>query len=759
MYNHTLGSLRLRELGLAKPGKPLSNKFVHRKKTTRYFECQRALSKSLNPTLVKFDEFPYLKNKLDINVNRFKYSINYSPADVRRMVQTSDGLKHNGCVNAASWSRSNFFHLATGSDDRTVKIWKLFNGNVNHLHTIETGHSSNVFCVEQSPLNKDMFYTCAADGELRVGNVMTKNHTELVASTSDGKMMHMFKFSPHSMYELVTAQADGHSVVYDTRLPAHLKVMDIKFEIGNCESYRSLSHLRRRPVKCVDIHPINEHTIALAGEARTYIQIFDRRMYSSGERSSIPVQEYSLESFYNGNAFKTDRTFSCPGLNRVPEQQNSIIDDDLSVSWLNYNKTGTKMLVNVMGGNIFSLCLNEKEGECYDTEECSIQPGGAHWQRRKFKPNFLHGIYFGAKNRQTFLKTAFFYGPKEEYVVSGCDSGRAYVWNSKSCHIEACLQVDDNICNGVIPHPVFNYLVTYGIDHEAKVWYVSKIKPTNKTKMPRCHSGYCSNFLQPTRQPAECDHLPPYMENFLLWDRNVDDGLPTCPRQVQIGESEIIATRLWKDKGNRKFNNGKLHAAFHCYQNALKFLEKIDFRLAEKSDIIQRKKRELKLEFKDKQDLIESYFKEDSGFANEVREYQTLHVSCITNACVVSIKVIDRILSPNFSRKTGIEVHPIEVSSTAKSVIEMTDDLIKRFEKYLSDEKVKNGRMKLSKVYFLRGKANAFLENYEDATHNFKDSYTYNPKDKSIKKELKKVKIKMKRKEKKLASQMKKMFS
>ena len=89
----------------------------------------------------------------------------------------------------------------------------------------------------------------------------------------------------------------------------------------------------------------------------------------------------------------------------------------------------------------------------------------------------------------------------------------------------------------------------------------------------------------------------------------------------------------------------------------------------------------------------------------------------------------------------------------------MTDDLIKRFEKYLSDEKVKNGRMKLSKVYFLRGKANAFLENYEDAIRDFKYSCTYNPKDKSISKELKKIKIKMKRKEKKLASQMKKMFS
>ncbi len=757
MYNHTLNSLRLRELGLVKPGQPVSNKFVQRKKVTRYFEGQRALSNSLKPTLVTFDGFPYLKSKLEINMNRLKYSINYSPADVRRMVQTNDGLKHGGCVNTASWCKTNFFQLATGSDDRTVKLWKLHNENVKHMHTIETGHSSNIFCVEQSPLNKDMFYTCAADGELRVCNVMTKNHTELVASTSDGKMMHMFKFSTHSVHELVTAQADGHSVIYDTRLPAHAKVMDITFETGRCKSYRSLSP-GLWPVKCVDIHPINEHIVALAGEAGTYIKIFDRRMFSSSETSNIPVQEYSLESFYNGNAFESDRTFSCPGLNRVPGQQNSIIEDDFSISWLNYNNTGTKMLVNVMGGNIFSLHLDENEGECYDTEECSMKPGGAHWQRRKFKPDFLHGIYFGANNRQTFLKTAYFYGPKDEYVVSGCDSGRAYVWNSKSCNIEVCLEVDDTVCNGVIPHPVFNYLVTYGIDHEAKVWYVSKIKPTHKNKMPRCHSGYCSHLLQPTRSPVDCGHLAPYMENFLLWDRNVDDGLPTCPRQVLIGESELIATKLWKDKGNRNFKNGKLFAAFRCYENALGFLKKIDGRLIEKSNMIARKKREMEQEFKDKWDLIESYFKEDNDFSKEVREFQMLNVSCITNACIVSLKVIEKILSPNFARKTSIEIHPIEVTSTARSIIGMTDDLIKRFDKYSGEEKMRYGRMKISKVYFLRGKANAYLENYEDSVQNFKDSHTYNPKDKSITKELKKVKAKMKRKEKKLASQMKKMF-
>ena len=67
--------------------------------------------------------------------------------------------------------------------------------------------------------------------------------------------------------------------------------------------------------------------------------------------------------------------------------------------------------------------------------------------------------------------------------------------------------------------------------------------------------------------------------------------------------------------------------------------------------MIEKKKREMKQEFKDKWDLIESYFKEDKDFSKEVKEFQMLNVSCITNACVVSIKVIEKNLSPKFQQK------------------------------------------------------------------------------------------------------------
>ena len=34
-------------------------------------------------------------------------------------------------------------------------------------------------------------------------------------------------------------------------------------------------------------------------------------------------------------------------------------------------------------------------------------------------------------------ETARFFGPKEEYIVAGSDLGRAYIWDSKTCQIQA----------------------------------------------------------------------------------------------------------------------------------------------------------------------------------------------------------------------------------------------------------------------------------------------------------------------------------
>ena len=63
-----------------------------------------------------------------------------------------------------------------------------------------------------------------------------------------------------------------------------------------------------------------------------------------------------------------------------------------------------------------------------------------------------------------------YFGPGDEYVVCGSDSGHVWIWDVTTQNPVELLQADSNICNGVVPHPHLPWLASYGIDDVAKVW-------------------------------------------------------------------------------------------------------------------------------------------------------------------------------------------------------------------------------------------------------------------------------------------------
>lgn len=298
MYNHQLRTLRDRELGILKSSASCRNKYVSRYLSNTYAPNQIVKCHEQNKY---FEKYPFLQSKLELDINKIKYSVGFSPSDIRQMVQTCNQLEHSGCVNTACWL-DDMAHLVTGSDDKKVKVWKLGH-DIQLVHTLQTGHRSNIFCVEQSPLDRNTFYTCAADGELRRCNVNSNIPHEAFADVNGrGGMMHMFKFSPHNPHELVTAQGDGHSIMYDTRLPSHSTIFDIEFHRSN------LNRGLLRSVRCVEFHPIDQNLFVVGGEAGTNIQVYDKRKVLGG--SKYPVYEISLAPFYNGEAYRSDKTFS-----------------------------------------------------------------------------------------------------------------------------------------------------------------------------------------------------------------------------------------------------------------------------------------------------------------------------------------------------------------------------------------------------------------------------------------------------------------
>lgn len=115
-------------------------------------------------------------------------SIGYTFGNLMSFERVESLTSHSGCVNTLKWSKDGT-KLITGSDDRTVKIWSYHQSSKGTLlkHTIRTGHRSNIFCADFSPINESLIVSCAADGSLYRNDLNSLN-AEVRLMKSEGLM-------------------------------------------------------------------------------------------------------------------------------------------------------------------------------------------------------------------------------------------------------------------------------------------------------------------------------------------------------------------------------------------------------------------------------------------------------------------------------------------------------------------------------------------------------------------------------------------
>ncbi|BAM80810.1 hypothetical protein, conserved [Cyanidioschyzon merolae strain 10D] len=77
--------------------------------------------------------------------------------------------------------------------------------------------------------------------------------------------------------------------------------------------------------------------------------------------------------------------------------------------------------------------------------------------------------FLGHRNAIT-IKEVNFYGPNDEYVISGSDDGRVYIWDRYTGDLIQVFLADRDVVNCVEKHPYEPYLVTCGIDATIKLW-------------------------------------------------------------------------------------------------------------------------------------------------------------------------------------------------------------------------------------------------------------------------------------------------
>ncbi|KAK4352344.1 hypothetical protein RND71_027862 [Anisodus tanguticus] len=85
---------------------------------------------------------------------------------VERMALERELEGHQSCVNAIAWNSKGSL-LISGSDDTRMNIWSYSSHKL--LHSIETGHTANIFCTKFVPeTSDDLVVSGAGDAEVRL---------------------------------------------------------------------------------------------------------------------------------------------------------------------------------------------------------------------------------------------------------------------------------------------------------------------------------------------------------------------------------------------------------------------------------------------------------------------------------------------------------------------------------------------------------------------------------------------------------------
>jgi len=109
-----------------------------------------------------------------------------------------------------------------------------------------------------------------------------------------------------------------------------------------------------------------------------------------------------------------------------------------------------------------STCSDADEPECNDSLETS---------KSVMETDKKNGplVFKGHQNCDT-VKGVGFFGPKCEYVVSGSDCGRIFIWRKRDGELIRVMEADKHVVNCIESHPHATVLASSGIENDIKIW-------------------------------------------------------------------------------------------------------------------------------------------------------------------------------------------------------------------------------------------------------------------------------------------------
>eukprot|EP01038_Epipyxis_sp_PR26KG_P007532 gene7532-10262_t len=116
----------------------------------------------------------------------------------------------------------------------------------------------------------------------------------------------------------------------------------------------------------------------------------------------------------------------------------------------------------------------------------------SHHVSNKLITNFTQR-FIGASNVTSDIRESVFIGADGEFVASGSDDGRLFVWDRYTGEIVFCRSSDPDLLNCIAMHPVYPVLATAGLDDCIRLWGASSLsdqfKESEKADPFRHHCG------------------------------------------------------------------------------------------------------------------------------------------------------------------------------------------------------------------------------------------------------------------------------
>ncbi|PSR86625.1 DDB1- and CUL4-associated factor like [Actinidia chinensis var. chinensis] len=331
---------------------------------------------------------------------------------------------HNGCVNTIQFNSSGDL-LVSGSDDQKIMFWNWATKTLEFLYP--SGHLDNIFQVKIMPFTDDRkVVTSSADGQVRLGQVLDNGKVKTKKLGEHQGRVHSLAVEPGSPYVFYSCGEDGFVQHFDLRSNSPRKLFSCSSFADTKQSPRIIS------LNAIVIDPRNPNYFAIGGSDE-FARVYDVRKYLSD---------------CSGNLDAPVNTF-CPHhlIETKTVHITSLAYSNTSELLVSYNDELIYLFQKNMGIGPYPLSIPHEDLQQLEEPQA----------------------YSGHRNLKT-VKGVSFFGPRDEYVMSGSDCGHIFIWKKKGAKLLRVMVGDRRIVNQLEPHPHMPVIATSGLEKNIKLW-------------------------------------------------------------------------------------------------------------------------------------------------------------------------------------------------------------------------------------------------------------------------------------------------